>query len=665
MAVNSSAVTVIVNSGSTAWDFEDHTYTHLDLTTETPAQLATEETEMNALFAQYGLPAPIAIAYPSGYYNAAVESTISQYRLTARLANAGTSPTLYPVSNYYEMSSRELAADTTFAQVQAFIDQAVQQKGQLNLYSHLVTTNLTALQLYPGCTPQLLGQVLDYLKAQQAAGNLQVLTARQAYSAFNGQIAVVTISFDDALATDYSAAYPLFQADGLVGTSYIIGSAAGNAGWDPARLTWAQIEQMAQTTPPAWTLNVNSSPSAGGSTSVSGTTSVQQFSLNVTATPAPGYVFSGWSFDGTTVLTNPITLGQGQEAGGSVHTLTANFVPIASSTLFTDGFETGDFSNWYPSDSSSAIVTSPVHSGSYSAKASEYTYWDHYLSSGQNDLFFSGYVQFSQLPGNDEVAYLMYINDASYSYTVRGGIYEDASGTFNQWLLNVGGNWFLSSPANLQTNHWYFMEIEYNTAGIARMWVDGVIVSEAAGQTLPNKAQDVQGGNPSGGTPTGFVSYGDDYSVATSYIPLTYHITVTQSANGLISPSAASYAQSSTVTETVTPNSGYYIANITVDGLPITVTSSSGQTVIFTSLQADHTITATFTRNWTITVTQTANGLISPDTTTYTEGSNPTETITSNSDYYIATITVDGLPITVTSSSSQTVNFNNIQASHQ
>ena len=46
--------------------------------------------------------------------------------------------------------------------------------------------------------------------------------------------------------------------------------------------------------------------------------------------------------------------------------------------------------------------------------------------------------------------------------------------------------------------------------------VDGVLVSFASGQDLPNNAQDVQGGNPFGGTPSGFVSYGDDYSVATS-----------------------------------------------------------------------------------------------------------------------------------------------------
>ena len=44
------------------------------------------------------------------------------------------------------------------------------------------------------------------------------------------------------------------------------------------------------------------------------------------------------------------------------------------------------------------------------------------------------------------------------------------------------------------------------------MWVNGVLMCAASGQTLTNKAQIIQGGNQFGATPTGFVSYSDDYS---------------------------------------------------------------------------------------------------------------------------------------------------------
>ena len=519
--VTSSAASVILNSGSTVWDFEDHTYTHDDLTLQTPSEIVTQETTQNALFTQYGLPAPIVLAYPSGYYDDTVISVISQYRQAGRLANSGDVPALYPISNYYELSSQELASDTVYQHVVDSIDAAIAQKGLLNLYTHAVSDNLNVLQVYPGCTPQLLGQVLDYLKLKQDAGLLQVLTVRQAVGSFDGQIAVVTISFDDALMTDYTVAYPMFQAHGFAGTSFIPGHLVGDQSGSISRLTWAQIEEMAQTNPPAWTLTINSDPSTGGgSTSLSGTINVQQYSISVTATSAVGYVFGGWVFDGTTFTTNTITLGP--QTSGSVHSLTAYFVPNAASTVYQDGFESGSFSpDWFTSGSTTIVSSpSPVHSGTYAARASGYSYWDYNTGSSSSDLFFAGYVQFPQLPAADESVNFLYIYDSTYSHSVRGGIYEASSGTSNQWLLSVGGTWFLSSShANLQTNHWYFVEIEYKTSGVARMWVDNVLVSTAYGQAaLSGNARIVQGGNPHGGTPTGYISYGDDYQIATGYI---------------------------------------------------------------------------------------------------------------------------------------------------
>jgi DNA-binding beta-propeller fold protein YncE len=79
--------------------------------------------------------------------------------------------------------------------------------------------------------------------------------------------------------------------------------------------------------------------------------------------------------------------------------------------------------------------------------------------------------------------------------------------------------------------------------------------------------------------------------------PAQYTLTVTQSAHGTISPATASYAQGASQNEVITPDSGYYIASITVDGNPIAVATSSGQTVSFNNIQTAHTITATFAQN--------------------------------------------------------------------
>ena len=73
-----------------------------------------------------------------------------------------------------------------------------------------------------------------------------------------------------------------------------------------------------------------------------------------------------------------------------------------------------------------------------------------------------------------------------------------------------------------------------------------------------------------------------------------YTITVTQGANGVITPATTIVNSGGSKTFTITPNTGYNIASIIVDGSQIQVTSPSNQQVSFTNVQAPHSITATF-----------------------------------------------------------------------
>jgi flagellin-like protein len=74
----------------------------------------------------------------------------------------------------------------------------------------------------------------------------------------------------------------------------------------------------------------------------------------------------------------------------------------------------------------------------------------------------------------------------------------------------------------------------------------------------------------------------------------TYTITVTQTANGVITPGTGDYDESSTPSFTIDPNDGYYIASITANGAPVTVTDPMGQTYQFPALAADGDLTATY-----------------------------------------------------------------------
>ena len=145
----------------------------------------------------------------------------------------------------------------------------------------------------------------------------------------------------------------------------------------------------------------------------------------------------------------------------------------------------------------------------------------------------------------------------------------------------------------------------------------------------------------------------------------TYTITVTQTADGAISPGTSSFNYGATPSFTIIPNTGYHITTITANGASVTVTSPSGQTYQFNPVSAAGSLTATFAVNtYTIAVTQTSNGQIAPITSTVNFGGSQNFTVTPSIGYCIANITVDSGSVTVTSPSEQTVSFNNVEANH-
>jgi hypothetical protein len=141
--------------------------------------------------------------------------------------------------------------------------------------------------------------------------------------------------------------------------------------------------------------------------------------------------------------------------------------------------------------------------------------------------------------------------------------------------------------------------------------------------------------------------------------PPSYTITACSPSNGAISPSGAtSVASGSSKAYTITPSNGYSTASLTVDGSSKTVASS----YTFSNVTANHSICATFAINtYTITASSGSGGSVTPTgTTTVNSGSSKTYTITPNSGYYTASVTVDGSSQPVTSS----YTFSNVTANH-
>jgi len=150
-----------------------------------------------------------------------------------------------------------------------------------------------------------------------------------------------------------------------------------------------------------------------------------------------------------------------------------------------------------------------------------------------------------------------------------------------------------------------------------------------------------------------------NHTISASFAINTYTITATAGANGSITPSGTvTVNHGENKTFTITPNTGYHIADVLVDGASVGAVA----TYTFSNVTANHTISASFAINtYTITATAGANGSIAPSgAVTVNHGENKTFTITPNTGYHIADVLVDGASVGAVT----TYTFSNVTANH-
>lgn len=158
------------------------------------------------------------------------------------------------------------------------------------------------------------------------------------------------------------------------------------------------------------------------------------------------------------------------------------------------------------------------------------------------------------------------------------------------------------------------------------------------------------------GTATSYSSGGGFYA---SSITRSYTMTASAETGGSISPSGKiTVKEGESKTFTITPDTGYKISEVTVDG----VSQGSISSYTFENVKETHTISATFTRrSFLITSTAGTGGKISPNLLkTVYYGDNITYTITPKSGYEIESVTVDGVDVGPVTS----YTFENVTATH-
>jgi mannose/cellobiose epimerase-like protein (N-acyl-D-glucosamine 2-epimerase family) len=140
----------------------------------------------------------------------------------------------------------------------------------------------------------------------------------------------------------------------------------------------------------------------------------------------------------------------------------------------------------------------------------------------------------------------------------------------------------------------------------------------------------------------------------------TYTISPTAGTGGALSPSGpTTVSEGASQTFAVTPQTGFRIANVLVDG----VSAGAITSYTFSNVTADHSISAVFRQVPTYSITAEAGtgGAISPSgTSAVSEGASLTFTISPATGYAIASVIVDGSAI----GTAPTITFNAISANH-
>ncbi|HTX67822.1 MAG TPA: hypothetical protein VMH50_01565 [Thermoleophilia bacterium] len=156
-----------------------------------------------------------------------------------------------------------------------------------------------------------------------------------------------------------------------------------------------------------------------------------------------------------------------------------------------------------------------------------------------------------------------------------------------------------------------------------------------------------------------FSNVAANHTISATFAIVTYTISASAGANGSISPDGdTSVDYGSDLLMTITPATGYHVADVLVDGSSVGAVTS----YTFTSVTANHTISATFAIDtFTISASAGAHGSISPaGTTTVDYGSDFTLTITPATGYYVANVLVDG----ASAGASLSYKFTNVTADH-
>jgi hypothetical protein len=169
----------------------------------------------------------------------------------------------------------------------------------------------------------------------------------------------------------------------------------------------------------------------------------------------------------------------------------------------------------------------------------------------------------------------------------------------------------------------------------------------------------VDGSSVGAVTSYSFTNVTANHTISATFAIDTFTITASSGANGSVTPAGATTVNyNGGQAYTITPNTGYHVLDVLVDGSSVGAVTS----YTFSNVTANHTISATFALNtYTITASSGANGSVTPSgVTTVNHGGSQGYTITPNTGYHVADVLVDGSSVGAVTG----YTFTNVTANH-
>ena len=130
--------------------------------------------------------------------------------------------------------------------------------------------------------------------------------------------------------------------------------------------------------------------------------------------------------------------------------------------------------------------------------------------------------------------------------------------------------------------------------------------------------------------------------------PDSYVVTVNCGKHGTVTPGTADYESGTEVTLTVTPDSGYRVKSVTLDGKAVTLTNGKYTFKVTANCTFEAEFEAIPADRYTVTVKCGEHGIVTPGTADYESGTEVTLTVTPDSGYRVKSVTLDGKAVTLT-----------------